>query len=286
MTEQAKTEEKKPIKDLQRSPFAGCTIMIAIALVGLFVIGMAAYTLIRQNQEIDRFTESSKREIILPKLEGHEAELNALHERIEGFRTAVLADVDATHELKLSKNDLNFLLATAPILRDLAAQFSVSELRDGRIIAQHSRELNGMPGNNTKRYLNAEAVLRPGCAEKSLTLQIESLNQTIAPVAKEFIAQIPPYRIGLDLQNDPVFGPILSKITACEVVGDQFIIRCKRGEIATLAVDDQSVKSAFMRILRVLVLGFLVIVGIGLFIGMRALGKKRRESANQADLPK
>jgi hypothetical protein len=259
----------------QRSPFAGCIIMIAIAAVALFVIGMAIFSLIRQNQEIDKFTEAQKKEITLPAIEGNEASLNALHERMQAFRNDLLAKPDQTHTLALSKEDLNFLLASAPILKDLAAQCSVTELRGGRIIAEYSRALNGMPGSNALRYLNAQATFRPSFAEKSLSLKIESLAGTKSPVADEFIAQIPPYRIGLDHQNDPVFGPVLAQLTACEVIGDQLILRRIPGELTVLTVDDRTVKSSFMRILRVLVIGFLIVAAIGIFFALRASAKRR-----------
>ncbi len=259
----------------QRSPFAGCIIMIVIASVALLVIGMAIFSLIRQNQEIDKFTEAQKKEIILPAIEGNEAPLNALHERLQAFRNELLAKPDQTHTLALSKEDLNFLLVSAPILKDLAAQCSVKELRDGRIITEYSRAINGMPGSNTLRYLNAQATFRPTFAEKSVSLQIEKLDATKAPVAAEFIAQIPPYRIGIDQQKDPVFGPVLQQLTACEVIGDKLILRRVPGEITALTVDDKTVKSSFMRILRVLVIGFLVIAATGIFFALRTSAKRR-----------
>jgi hypothetical protein len=101
-------------------------------------------------------------------------------------------------------------------------------------------------------------------------------------VPREFIAQIPPYRLGMDMQKDPLLGPVLEKLTAMEAVAGKLVLRRLPGEVSQATVTDQQVDSAFMRILRVLVCGFLIIAGLGIFFGLRAKAKKERSAAAQS----
>lgn len=259
-----------------RSPFAGCLILLILAAVAVFLISVSAYSLIQQNKEIDKFTAAEA--VTLPEImvEGKESELNDLHARLQRFRDGVVSRPQEETRISLTVADLNYVLATMSPLRDYRSYFYVKEIRDGEIIADHTRPMNGMPGSGTKRHLNAVAHLKPLVAEKCLVFQVAALEVPGKTVPKEFIAQIPPYRIGLDLQKDPVLGPVLDRLTAMEAKDGILELRHVPGE-TTSTVTNQQVNSAFMRILRFLVSGFLLIVGIGLFIAIRAKAKKDRK---------
>lgn len=266
-----------------RSPFAGCVIMLILAAVAVFLISVSAYSLIKQNQEIDKFTFPTPMTLPEIVIEGKESELNELHARLQRFRDAVIGNSDAETRLDLSVADLNYVLATTEPLRDYKGYFFIKEIRDGVIVADHTRPMNGMPGTNAKRYLNAEVTLKPVLAEKSLVFQVTELTVPDKTVPREFIAQIPPYRLGVDLQQDPVLGPVLQKLTAMEAKAGKLELRRTPGEVPRATVSDEQVDSAFLRILRVLISGFLIIVGLGLFFALRAKAKKDRAQHTTAD---
>jgi hypothetical protein len=259
-----------------RSPFAGCLIMLILAAVAIFLISVSAYSLIQQNKQIDQFTASSPMPLTLPVIEGKEAELNDLHARLQRFRDGLISRPEEKASIELTVADLNYALATMTPLQDYKPYFSIKEIRDGAIIADHSRPMNGMPGSGEKRYLNAEVELKPVLAEKMLVFQVATLTVPGKNVPREFIAQIPPYRLGLDQQKDPVLGPVLEKLTAMEAKAGKLILRRIPGEVSKATVSDKQVDSAFMRILRVLVCGFLIIAGLGIFFSLRAKAKKER----------
>lgn len=263
-----------------RSPFAGCVIMLILAAVAVFLVSVSAYSLIRQNKEIDKFTAPSPMTLPEIKVEGRESELNELHARLQRFREALIDNSDAPATLELSATDLNYVLATMEPLRDYKGYFFIKEIRDGVIVADHTRPMNGMPGSDTKRYLNAEILLKPVLAEKTLVFQVAELKVPDKAVPREFIAQIPPYRLGLELQQDAVLGPVLQKLTAMEAKAGKLELRRVPGEIPRATVSDEQVDSAFQRILRVLISGFLIIVGLGLFFALRAKAKKDRAQAS------
>ena len=246
--------------------------------VAVFLVSVSIYSLIRQDREIARFTSPTAANIAEIPLEGKETELNDLHARLQMFRDDLVSKPDKTSSLALGVDDLNFILATMEPLKDYKSLFYVSAIRDGRIIAEHTRPMNGLPGSGSVRHLNAVATLRPVLAEKSLVFQVEALEVPGSVVPREFIAQIPPYRLGVDLQKDPVHGPVLNAMTAMEVSGDKLVLRRIPGETISTHVTNNQVDSSFQRLLKVLVCGFLVIVGIGVFLGLRA--KARKENAD------
>jgi hypothetical protein len=266
-----------------RSPFAGCLIMLILVAEAIFVIGISAYFLVKQNKEIDKFTVAEPMVLPTMVIEGKETELNELHARLQRFRDSIISRPEEEARLELSVDDLNYALATMAPLESYRSILFIKEIREGAIIADHMRTMNGMPGSGEKRYLNSEATLKPVLAEKSLVFQVSELTVPGKTVPREFIAQIPPYRLGLDLQQDSVLGPVLQKLTGMEAQPGKLVLRHIPGEVPTGTVSDQQVDSAFQRILRVLICGFLLIAGLGLFFGLRA--KAKRERAARADTP-
>jgi hypothetical protein len=259
-----------------RSPFAGCLIMMILAAVAVFVIAVSAYSLIQQNKEIDKFTVAEPTKLPEITIEGREAAMNDLHARLQRFRDAVLSPTEQAASIELSTDDLNHVLAAMEPLRDYRGSFFVKEVGDGVIVADHTRPMNGMPGSGKMRYLNAEITLKPLLAEKALVFQVLDLKVPGKTVPREFIAQIPPYRLGVGLEQDPVLGPVLQKLTAMEAKPGKLELRRKTGDVPQSTVSNQQVDSAFLRILRVLICGFLVVVGLGLFFALRAKGKRER----------
>jgi hypothetical protein len=268
-----------PADDKGRSPFAGCTILLILAGVAVFLVSVSIYSLFQQDREIARFTSPVAAKIAEIPLEGKETELNELHARLQMFRDDLVSKPDKKSTLVLGVDDLNFVLATMAPLKDYKSLFHVTAIRDGRIIADHTRPMNGFPGSGSIRHLNAVATLRPVLAEKSLVFQVEALEVPGSQVPREFIAQIPPYRLGLDLQKDPLLGPVLNAMTAMEASGDKLVLRRIPGETTSTHVTNNQVDSSFQRLLKVLVCGFLVIVGIGVFLGLRAKARKEKAGA-------
>lgn len=259
-----------------RSPFAGCVIFLILAAVAIFLISVSIYSLIRQNREIDQFTDSTSRNLPTWDAARYEAQQADLEARLHRFHENVVQRPKEEAILSLSVDDLNIILATMRPLQDYRPHFWIKEIRPDEIVAAHTRMINGMPGSGIKRYLNADVVLKPVLAEKTLAFQVLSLTVPGKTVPREFIAQIPPYRLGADLQQDSVIGPVLQQLTAMEAKEGFLELRRIPGEVSTASVTDQQVDSAFLRILRVLICGFLLVVGLGLVFALRAKSKREQ----------
>ena len=282
MASSAPTATPSPKTDQaqQRSPFAGCAIMLILASVALFLISVSAYSLLQQNKEIEKFTSPTPMALSPVSIEEQEAELNALHARLTAFRSQIVDRPDEPAEIALNVTDLNFILATAAPLRAYKPYFLVKEIREGQLIADHYRPMNGMPGSDEKRYLNSIATLKPILAEKTLVFQVEALDVENATVPLEFIAQIPPYRFGLEQQSDALYSPVLSALTSMEAKPNQLILRRIPGKVPSSTVANEQVDSAMQRIIRVLVAGLIFLIGLGVFLSFRA--KEKREKAGAA----
>jgi hypothetical protein len=256
--------------------------MLILASVAIFLVSAAVYSLFRQNAEIAKFTQPTPATLPQVTLEGREAALNALHARLQLFRDTIVSESDTAAKLELTAEDLNMALATMKPLQDYRGHFFVKEIRPGAIIADHTRLINGLPGSDEKRYLNAEIVLKPVLSEKTLAFQVQSLVVPNQTVPREFIAQIPPFRFGVEQQQDPVLGPVLQQLTAMEAKSGLLELRRTPGEVSSATVSDDQVDSAFLRILRVLVCGFLIVVGLGLFFALRTKAKRDKAATPQA----
>jgi len=73
----------------ERSPFAGCAILTVALLVMVFLIVFSVVVLFRQFGEIEKFTAEEPERLQVVGLEDREEYLNALAEKVEGFRLAV-----------------------------------------------------------------------------------------------------------------------------------------------------------------------------------------------------
>ncbi|BCU79310.1 hypothetical protein [Luteolibacter sp. LG18] len=276
-----------------RSPLAGCTILIVCVLVLVFLVGFSTWALFRQADEIAKFTAEKPVTIKIAPLEDREADLNHLSERLEGFRQSL--DNAGETKLELSADDLNTAIAAYPALSELKGAFHVREIReDGKLVLDTSLKLNGKPRRtrdgesgfvtSDPRYLNATLVARPELAQEEVVLRIDSIEVPGSTVPEPFLKQMSPYRVTERYKADTTLGPVMKKLTGLTVSGGKVVLRKSPGEIAPGTITNDQVDSAASRLFRWLGLAasvFLGLVGLILFVGMRAKRRKEREAAGK-----
>ncbi|MDB4428987.1 hypothetical protein N9116_02740, partial [Akkermansiaceae bacterium] len=108
-------------KDAPRSPFAGCLILIVMALVILVLISSAGYFLKKQTNAYKTFTEEIANSAPIADPKAHETEFNSLVNRLRHFDHEVSNDRAA--QLSLSAQDLNLAIAHFEILKSYRGQF-------------------------------------------------------------------------------------------------------------------------------------------------------------------
>lgn len=269
-----------------RSPLAGCVIMIVLMMVMVFLIGFSTWALFRQADEIAKFTVETPKPLEVTSLEGRDADVNTLHERMEGFRQSL--DREDTTKLELSADDLNLAIAAFAPLSEMRSTFRIREIReDGKMVADISLKMNGKPRRAREgetgfissdfRYLNGTLITRPELAQGEVLLRIDSIEVPGAAVPDQFREQMSPYRITERYKEDPVLGPAMKKLTSLKVEGGKIVLRKTPGEIPPDTITHAQVDAASSRLFKWLGIAaslFLVLVGFLLFIGMRA--KKRK----------
>ncbi len=275
----------EPAKATARSPFAGCAIFICVVVMMVFLIVISIVTFFRQYKEIAKFTDEKPVPVAVTSIEGREADLNQLAERLEVFRQELVDEKDAT--LALSADELNTAVAVYEPLKDFKGTFRIEEIREKDVRIAVSFPLNGMPrlaregesgGMTTDpRYLNGTIIAYPELFEGELVLQISDIQVPGKTVVKEFIERMSPYRVTERYKTDPVIGPSMKKLTGVELENGNLVLRRKAGEVISTTITDQQVDVASGRLLKFLAIGaslFLLFVACVLFLGLR----KKRES--------
>ena len=275
--------EPKGVGD--KSPFAGCAILIAAVLVMVFLIGFSISVLFRQFNAIAKFTGEKPAVIELVPIEGREEELNKLAEKIEAFRQA--AGDEESAELELNAEELNLAIAAYEDFKDLRGTMKVSEITSEAIRMEISFQLNGKPRlskegeggwiTSDPRYLNGTIVAEPGLLKREVVLQIRDIEVPGAEVAEEFIAQMSPCRIAERYVGDSGIGAVMPELTNVTLKQGAILFEKKAGEIAKDTVTNEQVDAASKRFFTFLGIAasiFLFFVAIVIFVGLR-LKKKR-----------
>ena len=282
--------EKDGVSD--KSPFAGCAILVAALLVMVFLITFSVVVLFRQFNEIAKFTETKPVNVQIESLEDREAELNALAEKIERFRIAVTEGKSAV--LELNANEMNLAIATYGAFKEMRGMMRVREITGEQLTFDISFQLNGKPrmakaGENgmvasDPRYLNGVLITQPGLLNKEVVLRVNDIEVPFADVPRGFIDQMSPYRITEQFVGDTEIGKVMAALTNVEL-GDG-VVRLVReeGKIPEDTMTDAEVDQSSQRLFTFLGIAasiFLFFVAIIIFSGLRA--KKRRDAIGNSD---
>jgi hypothetical protein len=270
-----------------RSPFAGCAIFVAAIAVMVFLIGFSILTLFRQYNEIAKFTDVTPVTIEVSSLDNKEAELNQLAERIESFRQQLAGNDEAS--LILSAADLNLIIATYDLCKELRCTFRVTSIDREAMHIAISFPLNGRPRfahegepgwiASDQRFLNGTMVAKPNLLKHEVVLSIENIDVPGKKVAAEFIDQMSPYRITERYLTHPNIGPAMAKLTRVSLEDDKLVLTRKPNEVPADLITHAQVDSASGRLftaLGIAAVGFLVFAGIIVMIGARAKARKAK----------
>ncbi|MEP2777229.1 MAG: hypothetical protein ABJQ29_01720 [Luteolibacter sp.] len=270
----------------QKSPYAGCAILIAAVAVMLFLIIFSVTVLFRQFNEIAKFTAEEPAPLAIEKLENRETELNALAEKLEAFRQSTAEGETAA--LELNADEINLAIAAYEPFKDLRGMFRISEITPEAIRANISFQLNGKPRlakegevgwmASDPRYLNATMVATPGLLDHEVILQIRHILVEGAEVPAQFEEQMSPYRIAERYIGTDGIGTVMQQLTAVEL--DEGVIRFikTKGEVPADTITNEQVDASSKRIflfVGIAACGFLVFASIIIFVSLRL--KKSRD---------
>ncbi len=272
----------------EKSPYAGCAILIAALLVMVFLIGFSISVLFRQSNEIAKFTAEKPIVVEVEPLEDREAELNRLAEKLETFRLAV--DDDESAAMELTAEEMNLAIAAYEPFKDFRGTLRVASITPGEIQLEISFQLNGRPRlakegeggwiTSDPRFLNGTMVAEPGLLNRELVLQLSDIEVPGKKVAPEFVAQMSPYRVAERYVGGEGIGGVMSKLTSVEL-GEGTVRFVKTAGVTPKdTVTNAQVDAASQRLFLFFGIAaslFLLFVAVVIFLGLRL--KKRREAA-------
>jgi len=195
---------KEPVSGY--SPFYGCGIMVAAALIFGGIIAWSAYTLFKQDAEIDQFTVPTSSLPELLPLPPDAAQ--ALAEKTATLQKTIAAGQPASIDLTLS--ELNTLIAQAPDLGNGSyaeiVRFTGTDPEKNHLLADISLPLNPLPfSGKPKRYLVGQATFQVEVSTEGPDARIIAIQvpgKTIPPgfiESQQVWTWVTPYRQDKDL---------------------------------------------------------------------------------------
>lgn len=272
----------------EKSPYAGCAILIAALLVMVFLIGFSVSVLFRQSAAIAEFTDEKPALIPAEPLEDREPELNRLAEKLETFRLAV--DGEESAEMTLTAEEMNLAIAAYEPFKDFRGTLRVASVSPREIRLEISFPLNGRPRlakegeagwiASDPRFLNGTMVAEPGLLNREIVLRIADIEVPGKKVAPEFIAQMSPYRVAERYVGGEGMGGVMAKLTAVELGEGTLRFVKTAGVIPSDTITREQVDSASQKLFIFFAVAaslFLLFVAFVIFLGLRL--KKRRDAA-------
>lgn len=210
---------KAPVSSF--SPYYGCFIMAAAALVFGGIVAWSAYTLLRQNAEIDSFTVSEP--AVFDPLRMSAGEEAKLASKWESLSQAVAGKQEVSLDLSLA--ELNAVVAKAPDLGHgtyaSIVRFTGVDPDKNRLLADINLPLNPLPfSGKAKRYLVGRASFQVEVGENGPDLRIIHLEAPgkIIPdgfvQSQEFWTWVAPYH------KDSVLSATLKSLRTARVTPD------------------------------------------------------------------
>lgn len=264
----------------QKSPFAGCAILIVALAVMLFLVGFSVFALFRQFSEIAKFTGEEPQGITIVSLEDREPDLYRLAAKLEEFRLAVRDGKSAV--LEMNSEEMNLAIAAYEPFKDLRGTLQVLEISSENIRFAISFQLNGKPRmskegeegmmSSDPRYLNGTMVAAPGLLQKEVILQLSDIEVTDAKVPKEFVQQMSPYRIAERYLGSEGIGTTMAGLTSVSLAEGIVRFEKKEGIVPQDMITKEQVDDGSMKVFNFFGIAasiFLVFVGIVLFVSLR-----------------
>ncbi|MEN8774620.1 MAG: hypothetical protein ABF379_05645 [Akkermansiaceae bacterium] len=227
-------------QDAPRSPFAGCLILIVMAVVILVLVSSAAYFLKKQTDAYKTFTEEEAKPAPVADPKTHETEFNSLVNRLRHFDHEVNNDRSAT--LSLSAQDLNLAIAHFEVLKSYRGQFHLEKLTESDISGTIHLPFNStskLPGfvrsslgiESRDNNLNGTFIGTPLLTDGKLILNISEITPSKGEIPEELLSGISRFLISGELEqkaeddpeNIPELLKTLRKLTSIDLRGEALV---------------------------------------------------------------
>jgi len=229
----ADEENKKPEEQSARSPFAGCLILIVMAVVILVLIASAAYALKKQTSAFVEFTEEEAKPTPVLKLEGREKAVNSLSNRLRHFAHEI--DNKRAAEIALSAEDLNIAVAQFDSLKNYRGQLYIDSITSDLISGQIHYPLGStkklpefvcsiLSIERRDNNINGTFTAKPLLTSGKLIFNFESLTPSKGEMPQEFFDGIARQLISGELEEKDALQLQLNKLTDASLKEGHFVL--------------------------------------------------------------
>lgn len=218
-------------QDAPRSPFAGCLILIVMAVVVLVLIASAGYSVKKQTDAYKTFTVVDPQPTTIADPKNHESEFNSLVNRLRHFDHEVQNERPA--DLALSALDLNLAIAHFDLLTNYRGQFHFEKITDSEITGTIH-----LPFNSTSKLpsfvrgplkiesrdnnLNGTFTGTPLLTDGKFILNLSEIKPSKGEIPEELFSSISRFLISGELEkqvdddpkNPPALLQTLKKLTS------------------------------------------------------------------------
>lgn len=286
-----------PPQATARSPFAGCLILILAVGMLVSLIGFAAWLPFKQASEIEKFTAASPAPLPIEAVEGQEAKVNTLTERLEHFRSELQGDAEKPARIELSPEDINLAIAAYEPGKQLRGSFRVKEITKEALVIDICYKLNGKPRlakdgedgpvTSDPRYLIGTLKGHPQLGRRELALHVDSLAVPGGmTVADGFMQHFSSLRILEAYVKDPVLGPAMATLTRAELEPGKLVLSRIPGETPPEVIGDADFRQGGGRVVKWLGIAacvFLAFAGTMVFVGLRRQRRNQKSGETSRD---
>jgi hypothetical protein len=210
----------RPIKDPVSgfSPYYGCVIIAAAAAIFFGIIAWSAYTLFRQDAEIDQFTIASA--TLPPRVELSSEETQTLTAKATALQQAITNGKPGTLTLTLA--ELNALVAKAPDLGNGSyadiVRFTGTNPEKKLLLADIALPLNPLPfSGKPKRYLVGKASFQVEVTSEGPDARIIAIDVPGKTIPAGFIESQQAWTWITPYHQDPTLSATLKALRSARV---------------------------------------------------------------------
>ena len=205
-----------------RSPFAGCLIIIIIAVVVIFVIAFGAYSFKKQTEGFASFSEEASSEAPIASTEG----ATALTQKLSELEKAVSQKTNI--ENPLTAKELNLAIAHFEELKSLRGVLSFTEISETQLQGQlhlplaSTKDLpeifcKALGIEQRDNFLKATFAGTPLLTDGKLFLTLETLTPSRGEIPTQVIQAISPFQIFTEAQAESSLQKTINQLSSIEV---------------------------------------------------------------------
>ncbi len=283
-------------QDAPRSPFAGCLILIVMAIVVIILIASAGYSIKKQTDSVKTFTEEEAKPAPIADLSNHEPELNSLMNRIRHFDHEIQNSRPA--QLELTPTEVNYTFAHFEVFKNFRGQLFFNDFTDSQITGNIHYPLNSTKNlpkfvrdtlniETRDNNINGTFIGTPLLTDGKLILNLSEIKPERGQIPEALFSNISRTLISGELEkqleddpkNPPALLTKLKKLTSLTLKDGKLCLAYTPGETPPSIKEESDAMATKAKQLVALGAIIFILTMILLFIVLSRRQRAKREAA-------